>query len=60
MYCDSDVCVCLFVSVCVLARSMMSQITSNDEQAVELTDKIAAMEEELRKVCVWSLLGGLG
>lgn len=30
----------------------MAQMTSNDEQAVELTDKIAAMEEELRKVCV--------
>lgn len=28
----------------------MAQMTSNDEQAVELTDKIAAMEEELRKV----------
>lgn len=29
----------------------MAQITSNEEQSVELTDKIAAMEEELRKVC---------
>lgn len=40
--------------VCVSVRSMMAQMTSNDEQAVELTDKIAAMEEELRKVCEWS------
>lgn len=32
---------------------MMAQITSNDDQAVELTDKIAAVEEELRKVCGW-------
>lgn len=29
----------------------MAQITSNEEQSVELTDKIAAMEEELKKVC---------
>ncbi|XP_075902228.1 kinesin-like protein KIF11 isoform X2 [Nelusetta ayraudi] len=30
--------------------NMMAQITSNDDQAVELTDKIAVVEEELRKV----------
>lgn len=28
----------------------MGQITSNEEQSVELTDKIAAMEEELKRV----------
>lgn len=28
----------------------MGQISSNEEQMVELTDKIAAMEEELKRV----------
>lgn len=36
--------------VCVCFRSMMGQISSNEEQMVELTDKIAAMEEELKRV----------
>lgn len=29
---------------------MMSQITSHEEQIAEYTDRIAAMEEELKKV----------
>ncbi|XP_059215984.1 kinesin-like protein KIF11 isoform X2 [Centropristis striata] len=31
-------------------ESMMSQITSHEEHSVEYTDKIAAMEEEIKKV----------
>ncbi|XP_026165926.1 kinesin-like protein KIF11 isoform X1 [Mastacembelus armatus] len=31
-------------------ESMMSQLTSTEEQAVEYTDRIAVMEEEIRKV----------
>lgn len=53
--CHTDV-LCVSVSV----SNMMAQITSNDDQAVELTDKIAAVEEELRKVCGWGRLVGGG
>lgn len=31
-------------------RTMISQITSHEEHVAELTDKIALMEEELRRV----------
>lgn len=37
--------------VCVYAfRSMMSQITSQGEAAVECSETISALEEELKKV----------
>lgn len=36
------------VSLCF--RSMVGQISSHEEQAAELTDRIAVMEEELKRV----------
>lgn len=39
-----------FCCVCVCVRSMMSQITAHEENVSEYTDKIAVMEEELKKV----------
>ena len=37
----------------------MVQITTHEEQIVEYTDRIAAMEEELKKVEPWLLLSDL-
>lgn len=37
---------------CVCPRGMMSQITAREEQIAEYTERIAAMEEELKKVWV--------
>lgn len=41
---------CELTAVCVCYRGMTSQITAHEEQMAEYTDRIAAMEEELKKV----------
>lgn len=54
-----DRCELTALCLCVCSRGMMSQITSREEQIAEYTDRIAAMEEELKKVRESQTLSGV-